>query len=92
MIPPKPTTDAEKIEMLFATCEQLFIRAACLQAILDEAKVPDWPHKTDTLANSAVAISASAEFREIYQRAIEIADQNKRREFLKNANPSGKPV
>jgi hypothetical protein len=86
-----PKSDKEQIDALISTCEDLWIWAACLQTVLDEAKVADWLRKTDTLLKSQESVRARGEFRETWKAAVSEVEKNEMLEMLKNLKPSGKP-
>ena len=64
-------TDKEHADILLQLCEDLFIRACVLQALLDEAALADWPRRLDKTVNSEQAIPLREEFRALYQPLLE---------------------
>ena len=76
-------SDKDRADMLLGVCEDLFIRCCALQALLDEAKLADWPRRLDMTISSDLASQIRVEFREIYQQALEQVDQSRMLELLK---------
>lgn len=78
-------SDKERADMLLTLCEELFVRACALQALLEESGLANWLGRLDKTINSEQAIQMRADFRETYELCLQQADQNALMEFLKKA-------
>ena len=83
-------SDKELADTLLALCEELFIRACVLQALLDESGLADWSRRLDNTLNSEQATPLRAGFREIYEQSLAEAGQNDLLEILKRVKVPGK--
>jgi hypothetical protein len=83
-------TDKERADMLLTLCEELFVRACALQALLEESGLANWLGRLDKTIDSEQATQMRAEFHETYEWCLQQADQNALGKFLKNAKTGGK--
>jgi len=83
-------TDKERTNVLLELAEELFIQGCAMRALLQESGLANWHGRLDKTINSEQATPLRAQFREIYEQYLSLADQNAQREFLKQVKILGK--